>query len=209
MGKSEFDPAGNRPAWNAGRKVGAKRALKPRQVWAIRFFLDQHRRMRDRALFDLAIDSKLRGCDVVKVRIGDLVLGGQVRNRAIVVQSKTGKPVQFELMQDARASLLAWLERRGGTLTDYVFPSRVEHADHLSTRQYARLVDEWVVGIGLRREEYGTHSLRRTKASIIYKATGNLRAVQLLLGHTKIENTVRYLGVDVEDALTLAEGTEI
>ena len=209
MGKSEFDPAGNRPAWNAGRKVGAKRALKPRQVWAIRFFLDQHRRMRDRALFDLAIDSKLRGCDVVKVRIGDLVLGGQVRNRAIVVQSKTGKPVQFELMQDARASLLAWLERRGGTLTDYVFPSRVDHADHLSTRQYARLVDEWVVGVGLRKEEYGTHSLRRTKASIIYKATGNLRAVQLLLGHTKIENTVRYLGVDVEDALTLAEGTEI
>ena len=209
MGKSEFDPAGNRPAWNAGRKVGAKRTLKPRQVWAIRFFLDQHRRMGDRALFDLAIDNKLRGCDVVKVRIGDLVLGGQVRNRAIVVQSNTGMPVQFELMQDARASLLAWLERRGGTLADYVFPSRIDHADHLSTRQYARLVDEWVVGVGLRKEEYGTHSLRRTKASIIYKATGNLRAVQILLGHTKIENTVRYLGVDVEDALTLAEGTEI
>ncbi len=164
---------------------------------------------RDRALFDLAIDSKLRGCDVVKVRIGDLVLGGQVRTRAIVVQSKTGKPVQFELMQDARTSLLAWLERRGGTLADYVFPSRVDHAYHLSTRQYARLVDEWVVGVGLRREEYGTHSLRRTKASIIYKATGNLRAVQILLGHAKIENTVRYLGVDVEDALALAEGTEI
>ena len=209
MGKSEFDPAGNRPAWNAGRKLGAKHALKPRQVWAIRFFLDQHRRMRDRALFDLAIDSKLRGCDVVKIRIGDLVLGGQVRARAIVVQSKTGKPVQFELMQDARASLLTWLERRGGTLADYVFPSRIDHAHHLSTRQYARLVDEWVVSVGLRREEYGTHSLRRTKASIIYKATGNLRAVQILLGHTKIENTVRYLGVDVEDALTLAEGTEI
>jgi site-specific recombinase XerC len=210
MGKSEQDPiAADRRAWNSGRKVGAKRALKPRQVWAIRFFLDQHRRMRDRALFDLAIDSKLRGCDVVKIRIGDLVLGGQVRSRAMVVQAKTGRPVQFELMSDARASLLAWLERRGGTLGDYVFPSRIDHADHLSTRQYARLVDEWVVGTGLRREEYGTHSLRRTKASIIYKATGNLRAVQILLGHAKIENTVRYLGVDVEDALTLAEGTEI
>ena len=210
MGMSEFDPpVADRRAWNAGRKVGAKRALKPRQVWAIRFFLDQHRRMRDRALFDLAIDSKLRGCDVVKIRIGDVVLGGQVRTRAIVVQAKTGKPVQFELMQDARASLLAWLDRRGGMLTDYVFPSRIDHAHHLSTRQYARLVDEWIVGVGMRREEYGTHSLRRTKASIIYKATGNLRAVQILLGHTKIENTVRYLGVDVEDALTLAEGTEI
>ena len=112
-------------------------------------------------------------------------------------------------MPDARASLLAWLQRRGGTVDDFAFPSRVEHSDHLSTRQYARLVDEWVKAIGLRHEEYGTHSLRRTKASIIYKATGNLRAVQILLGHTKIENTVRYLGVDVEDALELAEGTEI
>jgi integrase len=200
MGTSEFDPeAPDRRAWNAGRKVGAKRALKPRQVWAIRFFLDQHCRLRDRALFDLAIDSKLRGCDVVKIKIGDLVAGGQVRSRAIVVQRKTGRPVQFELLADARASLLAWLERRGGTLADYVFPSRINHTHHLSTRQYARLADEWVTGVGLRREEYGTHSLRRTKASIIYKATGNLRAVQILLGHTKIESTVRYLGVDIEE----------
>jgi site-specific recombinase XerC len=210
VGMSEFDPGvGDRRPWNVGRKVGAKRALKPRQVWAIRFFLDQHRRLRDRALFDLAIDSKLRGCDVVKVRIGDLVLGGHVRSRAIVVQTKTGRPVQFELMADARASLLAWLTRRGGAIGDYVFPSRIDHARPLSTRQYARLVQEWVSGVGLRPEEYGTHSLRRTKASIIYKASGNLRAVQILLGHAKIENTVRYLGVDVEDALTLAEGIEV
>jgi integrase len=210
MGRSEFDPtASDRRAWNAGRKVGAKRALKPRQFWAIRFFLDQHHRLRDRALFDLAIDSKLRGCDVVRMKIGDVVIGRQMRARAVVVQQKTGRPVQFELLTDARGRLLAWLERRGGTLRDYVFPSHVNRADHLSTRQYARLVDEWVSGVGLRREEYGTHSLRRTKASIIYKATGNLRAVQILLGHTKIENTVRYLGADVEDALTLAESTEI
>ena len=210
MGNSEFDPtASDRRAWNAGRKVGAKRALKPRKVWAIRFFLDQHRRLRDRALFDLAVDSKLRGSDVVGVKIGDLVIGGQIRTRAIVVQQKTGRPVQFELLTDAQASLFAWLERPSGTMGDYVFPSRVDRADRLRTRQYARLVDEWVTGVGLRREEYGTHSLRRTKALIIYKATGNLRAVQILLGHTKIENTVRYLGVDVEDALTLAEGAEI
>ena len=134
MGMAEFDPAiGDRRAWNAGRKVGAKRALKPRQIWAIRFFLDQHLRMRDRALFDLAIDSKLRGCDVVKIRIGDIVPGGQIRTRAIAVQAKTGKPVQFESMTDARASLLAWLERRGGMLGDYVFPSRIDHTNHLST----------------------------------------------------------------------------
>jgi integrase len=138
-----------------------------------------------------------------------MVRGSDVRTRAIIVQQKTGRPVQFELTSDVRTSLLAWLERRGGTVNDYAFPSRINHAFHISTRQYARLVDEWVTAIGLRRAEFGTHSLRRTKASMIYKATGNLRAVQILLGHTKIENTVRYLGVDVEDALLLAERTEI
>jgi integrase len=210
MGISNLDPgAHERRPWNAGSLVGAKRPLKPRDVWAIRFFLDEHRRMRDRALFDLAIDSKLRGCDVIKLKIGDVVSGGSIRNRATVVQQKTKRPVQFELMADCRKSLLAWLERRGGSLDDFVFPSRVNRAGHLSTRQYARLVDEWVSAVGLNRREFGTHSLRRTKASLIYKATGNLRAVQILLGHSKIENTIRYLGVDIDDALTLAERTEI
>ncbi|PBB89364.1 integrase [Mesorhizobium sp. WSM3864] len=210
MGHSHYDlTAPDRRAWNAGKKVGTKRPLKPRQIWAIRFFLDRERRLRDRALFDLAIDSKLRGCDLVKIKIGTLVLGSEIRTRAMVVQKKTGRPVQFELMSDARSSLLGWLERRGGTVDDYAFPSRIDPKRHMSTRQYARLVDEWVVAIGLRPQVYGTHSLRRTKASIIYKTTGNLRAVQILLGHTKIENTVRYLGVDVEDALELAEATEV
>ncbi len=210
MGISDLDPgARERRPWNAGILVGAKRPLKPRDVWAIRFFLDEHRRKRDRALFDLAIDSKLRGCDIVRMRIGDLLVAGGIRNRATIIQQKTGRPVQFELMADARASLLAWLERRGGSNHDFVFPSRADYLGHLSTRQYARLVDEWVMAIGLNVHEYGTHSLRRTKASMIYKATGNLRAVQILLGHTKIENTVRYLGVDIDDALTLSERTEI
>ncbi|PJO49397.1 tyrosine-type recombinase/integrase [Brucella pituitosa] len=210
MGIAKYDPAALcRPAWNAGQKVGIKKPLKQRQVWEIRFFLDREGRMRDRALFDLAIDSKLRGCDLVKIKIGTLVSGQEIRKRAMVIQQKTGRPVQFEITPDVRASLLAWLERRGGTNDDFTFPSRINHSDHLSTRQYARLVDEWVTAIGLRREEYGTHSLRRTKAAMIYKATGNLRAIQILLGHTKIENTVRYLGVDIEDALELAEHTEI
>jgi integrase len=160
-------------------------------------------------LLDLAIDSKLRGCDLVKLKIGDVVSGGAVKPRVIIVQQKTGKPVQFEIVEPARSSLFAWLERRGGTLDSFVFPSRCDPSGHLSTRQYARLVDEWVMAIGLRPQDYGTHSLRRTKASLIYKQTGNLRAVQILLGHTKIETTVRYLGVDVEDALMLAEGVEI
>jgi len=210
MGHSRHDPAAQgRPAWNAGKTVGTKRPLTQKQIWAVRFFLDREDRLRDRALFDLAIDSKLRGCDLVKIKIGDLVSGADIRTRAIVIQRKTRRPVQFELTADVRASLLAWIERRGGTVHDYAFPSRVDYAGHLSTRQYARLVDEWVDAVGLRRAEYGTHSLRRTKASMIYKATGNLRAIQILLRHTKIENTVRYLGVDIEDALILAERREI
>jgi integrase len=182
MGHSEYDPAAKeRRPWNAGRKHGAKRALKAQQVWAIRFWLDRERRLRDRAMFDLAIDSKLRGCDIVKIKIGDLVGGGRVRPRAIVVQQKTGRPVQFELLEPALGSLFAWLERRGGTLDDYAFPSRIDHGDYISTQQYARFVDEWITGIGLRREDYGPHSLRRTKASIIYTQTGNLRAVATAL----------------------------
>jgi len=157
--------------------VGPKRPLKPRDIWAIRFYLDEHRQLRDRALFELAIDSKLRGCDLVKIRIGDVVSGGTIRNRSTVIQQKTGRPVQFGIMLEARKSLTSWIERRRGYIHDFLFPSRVDYLGHLSTRQYARLVDEWVSTIGLNRREYGTHSLRRKKASMICKATGNLRAV--------------------------------
>ena len=191
------------------KNVRTKRPLTQKHIWAIRSHLDREGRLRDRTLFDLAIDSKLRGCDLVKIRIGDVVAGADIRNRATVIQQKTNRPVQFELTPDVRATLLAWLERRGGSTSDYLFPSRVDPAGHMSTRQYARLVDEWVTAIGLRKAECGTHSLRRTKAAMIYRATGNIRAIQILLGHTKIENTVRYLGVDVEVALLLAERTEI
>ncbi|WP_443478348.1 tyrosine-type recombinase/integrase [Novosphingobium aerophilum] len=210
MGHSDLDPAVHeRRPWNAGQNVGPKRPLKLRDVWAIRFYLDEHRRLRDRALFDLAIDSKLRGCDLVKIKIGDIVSRGSIRSRATVIQQKTGKPVQFEIMTEARKSLTVWLDRRGWNSENFVFPSRTDYRGHLSTRQYARLIDEWVMTVGLDKREFGTHSLRRTKVSLIYKATGNLRAVQILLGHTNIENTVRYLGVDIDDALTLSERTEI
>ncbi len=210
MGMSQFDPpVQHRRAWNDGATIGPKRPLTQKQIWAIRFYLDREQRVRDRALFDLAIDSKLRGCDLVELKISDLMAGTEIRNRASITQRKTGRPVQFELAVDARNSLMAWLARRGGSPNAYVFPSRVDRTKHLSTRQYARLVDEWVTSIGLQRQEYGTHSMRRTKVAMIYKATGNLRAIQILLGHSKIENTVRYLGVDIEDALSLSEQTEI
>ena len=199
----------SRSAWNAGRSIGPKRALKPQQVWEIRFHLEQERRVRDRAMFDVAIDSKLRGCDVVKLRISDVTVGGQVRQRSMVVQQKTGTPVTFEISETARESLRAWLTIREGKPGEFLFPSRIDRSSHISTRQYARLVDEWVAAIGLDPALFGTHSLRRTKASLVYKRTGNLRAVQILLGHTKIESTVRYLGLDLEDALAMSEGTDI
>ncbi|MBS1060550.1 tyrosine-type recombinase/integrase [Gluconobacter sp. Dm-44] len=195
--------------WNAGKMVGAKRALKEKHVWAIRFWLGSEQRVRDRALFDLALDSKLRGCDLVRLRIGDIVTSGQVRHRAVVVQQKTRRPVQFEITETTRESVRAWLEHRGGGLNEYVFPSRLSAKAHLSTRQYARLLDQWVQAVGLIPGEYGTHSLRRTKVAMIYKRTGNIRAVQILLGHTKLDSTVRYLGVDVEDALALSEATDL
>ena len=195
--------------WNKGAFVGPKPPFKPKQAWSIRLNLQREGRTRDLALFDLAIDSKLRGCDLVRLRIGQVVVNAAARHRATIVQQKTQKPVQFELTEQTRESLIGWLTRRGGGLQDFVFPSRVDSSAHISTRQYARLVGDWVEGIGLGRSAYGTHSLRRTKVALIYKRTGNLRAVQILLGHTKLESTVRYLGVDAEDALTLSEETEV
>jgi len=195
--------------WNKGRFVGPKPPLKPKQVWAIRLHLQREHRVRDLAMFDLAVDSKLRGCDLVKLRISEVVVNAAARHRATIVQQKTDQPVQLELTEQTRESLIAWLTHRVGSLDDYVFPSRVDAGDHVSTRQYARLVGDWVEAVGLGRSAYGTHSLRRTKVALIYKRTGNLRAVQILLGHSKLESTVRYLGVDAEDALTLSEATEV
>ena len=198
-----------RPPWNKGRLIGQKRPLLPKQVWAIRARLELAGNLRDIALFNLAIDSKLRGCDLVRLRIGDLVVGGAVRDRVSIIQRKTGRPVQFEVSENTRTSVLDWAnapEMRGCPV---LFPSRFHDSPHLSTRQYARLVRDWVSAIGLDPSGYGTHSLRRTKAALIYRKTGNLRAVQLLLGHTKVDSTVRYLGVELEDALTIAERIDI
>jgi len=188
---------------------GQKPPLKPREVWAIRTRLQIQGKQRDLALFNLAIDSKLRSCDLVALRDSDIVTGDCVTDRAVIVQQKTGRPVQFELTEQTREAVHAWLVQRPMDASGYVFPSRVHDCSHLSTRQYARIVSRWVASIGLDPRKYGTHSLRRTKAALIYKRTGNLRAVQLLLGHTKIETTVRYLGIEVDDALRISEQTEL
>jgi len=195
--------------WNKGRLTGQKRPLKPKDVWAIRVRLQLQRCKRDLALFNLAIDSKLRGCDLVRLQINDVCVGGQVRDRTTVIQRKTGRPVQFEITEQTRASIRDWLAGAVARNGEYLFPSRFQRQPHLSTRQYARIVHAWVGSIGLDSSAYGTHSMRRTKAAQIYKKTGNLRAVQLLLGHIKLESTVRYLGIEVEDALSISEQVEL
>ena len=194
---------------NKGKLTGQKPPLKPKDVWAIRILLQIHGQTRDLALFNLAIDSKLRSCDLVALRVSDVVVAGSIRERAVIVQQKTGRPVQFELTEQTREAVHAWMMQHALHDGVYLFPSRVHTCQHLSTRQYARIVNQWVESIGLDSHKYGTHSLRRTKAALIYKKTGNLRAVQLLLGHTKLESTVRYLGIEVDDALQISEGVEL
>ena len=198
-----------RPPWNKGRLVGQKRPLLAKQVWAIRARLELSGNLRDLALFNLAIDSKLRGCDLVRLNVTDLVIGDRVRERVTVVQSKTQRPVQFEVSENTRESIWTWVCRPEMLGCTFLFPSRFHERPHISTRQYARLVRDWVSAIGLDPSGYGTHSLRRTKAALIYRKTGNLRAVQLLLGHTKVDSTVRYLGVELEDALSIAEKIDV
>jgi integrase len=145
----------------------------------------------------------------VKLRVRDVCHGDRVANRATVVQQKTQRPVQFEISSGTREAVETWLRKTGLRSDDYLFPSRVHRSPHLGTRQYARILSGWVSSVGLDPADYGTHSMRRTMASLIYRRTKNLRAVQLLLGHTKLESTVRYLGIEVDDALELAEQTDL
>jgi integrase len=194
----------SRAPWNKGRLVGQKRPLRPKDVWAIRVRLQMKHNKRDLAMFNPAIDSKLRGCDLVSLRVDDIAAGGHVRDRTTIVQHKTGRPVQF-----TRVSLQDWLKARPTDRGPHVFPSRVHNQPHVTARQYARIVHGWIEGAGMDSSAYGTHSMRRTKAAQIYRKTGNLRAVQLLLGDSQIESTIRCLEIEVDDALTLSEQVEL
>ncbi len=178
--------------WNKGKLVGQKLPLKLPEIWAIRTRLQLASNTRDLALFNLAIDSKLRSCDLVKLRVADIAHGGQVQSRAMVMQQKTHQPVQFEITEHTRDALTQWIKQARLSANDFLFKSRFKSSEHLSTRQYGRIVEGWVRQIGLDPSCYGTHSMRRTKATLIYRRTHNLRAVQLLLGHRKVESTVRY-----------------
>ncbi|KFB71090.1 tyrosine-type recombinase/integrase [Candidatus Accumulibacter contiguus] len=204
-----MEAAHTREPWNKGKLVGQKPPLKPKDIWAIRIYLQNLHQIRDLAMFNLAIDSKLRGCDLVNLRVRDITHGNQIMARAMIVQRKTQRPVQFELTEPTRTAIAAWIDKGNLKPEQYLFPSRQASSPHVSTRQYARIVHQWVAAIGLDSTVYGTHTMRRTKATLIYKRTKNLRAVQLLLGHTKLESTVRYLGIEVDDALEISEQTEI
>ena len=197
--EESISPAAKRVPWNKGKLTGAKPPLRPKHVWAIRTKLQMERQIRDLALFNLAIDSKLRGCDVVTVKVDDVAPNGYAIDRATVRQRKTGRPVRFELTEQTRHAIDDHIRAAAKKPGEFLFTGR-RHGLGMSTRQYARLLSDWLVCVGLDPHLFGTHSLRRTKATLIYRRTGNLRAVQLLLGHTKIESTVRYLGIEVDDA---------
>jgi integrase len=198
-----------RAPWNKGKLIGAKPPLRPKHVWAIRTRLLVEGRTRDLAMFNLAIDSKLRGCDVVALKVEDVAPNGYSVDRATVRQKKTGRPVKFELTDQTREAIDDYLRVTHRKVGEFLFTGRSGVGRCMTTRQYARLVSGWIASIGLDPKLFGTHSLRRTKATLIYRRTGNLRAVQLLLGHTKIESTVRYLGIEVDDALSIAEQIDV
>ena len=201
--------AARREPWNKGKIVGQKAPFKLKDIWALRVRLQMEGRVRELALFNLGIDSKLRGCDLVALRVRNVCHGDQMATQAIVMQHKTQRPVQFEITQATRDAVHAWMKQAGLKPEDFLFPSRLHDSPHLGTRQYARILGHWVDELGLDQADYGTHSMRRTKATLIYRRTKNLRAVQLLLGHSKLESTVRYLGIEVDDALEISEQTEI
>jgi integrase len=194
-----------RPPWNKGKIIGAKPPLRPKHVWK----LQVEGRIRDLALFNLAIDSKLRGCDVVALKVEDIAPSGNAVDRATVRQKKTGRPVRFELTEQTRQAVDDYLNAAGKAPGEFLFTGRRGRDHNITTRQYARLVSDWIRSISLDPKQFGTHSLRRTKATLIYRRTGNLRAVQLLLGHSKVESTVRYLGIEVDDALAIAEQVDV
>jgi integrase len=205
---NSLSQASRRAPWNKGKLIGAKPPIQPKHVWSIRTRLEVEGRTRDLAMFNLGVDSKLRGCDLVALKVGDVAPNGYAIGRATIRQKKTGRPVKFELTDHTRQAVDEYLRSASKKPGDFLFTGR-RVGQNMTTRQYARLLSGWIGSVGLDPRLFGTHSLRRTKATLVYRRTGNLRAVQLLLGHTKIESTVRYLGIEVDDALLIAEQIDI
>lgn len=187
--------------WNKNRIIGQKKPLQISHIWGIRIRLELEGRTRDLALFNLGLDSKLRGFRCCLRTFSSATYACR--------STKTGSPVQFEITPNTRESIMAWVNKAGLRASDYLFKSRIHDAEHMSTRQYNRIFHGWIEKLGLDTSLYSTHSMRRTKPYLIYKKTKNLLIVQLLLGHKKLESTVRYLGIEVDDALEISESIEV
>jgi integrase len=160
-------------------------------------------------MLNLAIDSNLRGCDIVGLRVEDVAPHGHIVDRAIARQKKTSQPVRFEMTEQTREAVDSYIGAAGKKPGEFLFGGRRGRDQPITMRRHTRLVCQWIASIGLDPNFFGTHSLPPTKATLIYRRTGNLRAVQLLLGHKKIESTVRYLGIEVDDALAIAEQVDV
>mgnify|MGYP000651601032 FL=1 len=195
-------------AWNKDKSVGQKKALKLEEIWRIRIRLEIENKLEQLALFNLAIDSKLRSCDLISLKVRDISSASLIQSRAMIEQQKTHKEVQFEITPKTQQCLSQWVYLKKLSSSDYLFPSPRRLGKHICYHYYSNIVKKWVSTLGLDITQYGTHSLRRTKASLIYAKTKNLRAIQLLLGHSKLQSTIEYLGVEIEDALSISESTE-
>ena len=195
-------------SWNKGKRVGQKKAFKLEDIWRIRIRLEIEKKLEQLVLFNLAIDSKLRSCDLLNLKVRDISSSGLIQTRAVIEQKKTRSEVQFEITPRTVQCLTHWIHDNKLVSADFIFFSRRKRNTHVSYHYYANIVKQWVSELGLDITQYGTHSLRRTKASLIYAKTKNLRAIQLLLGHSKLQSTIEYLGVEIEDALSISEATE-
>lgn len=191
-----------------GNKTGVKKPFRLEEIWRIRTRLELNDNLMELSLFNLAIDSKLRSNDLLSLKVSDVSSNFLVFSRVQYVQKKTGNDVQFEITQRTQQTLSHWIKDQSLQSTDYLFPSPRKSEQPLSYSYYRKIIRSWALALGHNPDLYGTHSLRRTKATLIYQKTKNIRAIQLLLGHTKIENTIKYLGVELEDALRLSEEIE-
>ena len=187
-----------RKVWNKGQRVGPKLPLTLKEVRAIRRSLKSAQQMRDLAMFDLAIDSALRACDLIALRVRDICKAGRVVAKVRIKQSAASRPVQFETSKETQVSVSAWVANQNLKPRDHLFPSRINASPHISARQYARIVATWISQVGLDPEIHGTESLRRTNPVLIYARTKNLEVVQLLSGHARLGNVVRFLGIEAQ-----------
>jgi integrase len=160
---SKTEPRSGQIPWNKGKLIGQKLPLKLKAIWAIRIRLQLAPRTRDLALFNLAIDSKLRGCDLTRLRVRNVAHGQHIVSRATIMQQKTQQSVRFELTEQTRGAVQVWIAKAKLSSSDFLFPSRARQSPHLSTRQYARIVNRWVSLIGWDPHEYGTRSLQRSR----------------------------------------------